>query len=113
LGKSDRRELASQITRIVRHLFKLAVSPATEPRAGWRESIGDARTAIDLVLGDSPSLRREVDGLVRKQSAVAARRAAADLALHGEPADAVQARLDQGGFTAAQVLGDWFPDPPG
>ena len=38
--------------------------------------------------------------------------AAADLTGHGEAADAVQARLVKGGFTADQVLGDWFPNPP-
>ena len=32
LGKSDRRELRSQITRILRHLVKLEASPAAEPR---------------------------------------------------------------------------------
>ena len=37
LGKSDRRELRSQITRVLRHLLKLDVSPAAEPRASWRE----------------------------------------------------------------------------
>jgi Domain of unknown function DUF29 len=113
LGKSDRRELAAQITRILRHLLKLEVSPAVEPRAGWRESVADARTAIELVLGDSPSLRREVEELIQKQSPIAAKRATADLIQRGEPADAVRERLEQGGFTTEQVLGDWFPDPPG
>jgi Domain of unknown function DUF29 len=113
LGKSDRRELTSQITRILRHLLKLAVSPAGEPRAGWREPIGDARTAVELVLGDSPSLRREVEDVIRKQTPTAARRAAADLAQHGEPAEALWWRLEHRGFTTEQVLGDWFPDPPG
>ena len=36
LGKSDRRELRSQIRRILRHLLKLEASPSVEPRAGWR-----------------------------------------------------------------------------
>jgi hypothetical protein len=36
LGKSDRRELRSQIRQILRHLFRLAASPAREPRAGSR-----------------------------------------------------------------------------
>ena len=31
LGRSDRRELRSQITRVLRHLLKLEVSPSTEP----------------------------------------------------------------------------------
>src|SRR5947209_2970432 len=43
LGKSDRRELHSQIYRIIRHLAKLQFSSAEEPRRGWRESIVDGR----------------------------------------------------------------------
>jgi Domain of unknown function DUF29 len=112
LGKSDRRELKSQIRRILRHLLKLEASPAVESRAGWRSTILDARTEIDDVLRDSPSLRREIDGLVAEQLAAAAELAAADLS-HGEPADAVRARLEKRGFTAEQVLGDWFPEGSG
>src|SRR5437667_3811688 len=67
LGKSDRRELRSQITRILRHLLKLEVSSATEPRAGWRATINEARTEVEGLLEDSPSLRRETDGLIMKQ----------------------------------------------
>lgn len=113
LGKSDRRELASQIARILRRLFMLAVSPAIEPRAGWQESVEEARAEIALVLGDSPSLRREVDELIRKQGPGAARRAAADLARHGEQAEEVRALFEEAPFTAEEVLRDWFPGPPG
>jgi hypothetical protein len=113
LGKSDRRALTSHITRILRHLLKLAASHATAPRAGWQESIEEARGEIEILLADSPSLRREVDELIRKQSPVAAKRAAADLARQGEPMEKVWVRLERGGFTADQVLGDWFPEPPG
>ena len=113
LGKSDRRELRSQVTRILRHFLKLAVSPTPEPREGWRSTIRDARLEIEGVLEDSPSLRGEIPDIVSRQSASAAKLAAADLAEHGEPADAVWARLRAGGFTAEQVLGDWFPDPSG
>ena len=73
LGKSDRREPASQITRIPRHLLKLTISPAAEPRAGWRASLNEARSQIDLLLEDSPSLRREVDSLIQKQVCAAAK----------------------------------------
>jgi hypothetical protein len=38
LGKSDRRQLRAQIRRILRHLFKLEVSPALDPRGGM---VGD------------------------------------------------------------------------
>jgi uncharacterized protein DUF29 len=113
LGKSDRRELRSQITRILRHLLKLEASPAAEPRAGWRATIDEARTEIEGVLEDSPSLRREAQALIRKQVRAAARLATDDLMRHGEPIDAIRARLEGGEYTAEQVLGDWFPSEPG
>ena len=81
-------------------------------REGWRSTIRDARLEIEGVLEDSPSLRREMPEIVSRQSASAAKLAAADLAGHGEPTDPVWALLRGGGFTAEQVLGDWFPDPP-
>ena len=112
LGKSLRRELRSQIRRILRHLFKFAASPATDPRAGWHATIADARAEIEDILRDSPSLQREIRDLVVEQAAVAAKLAAADLTDHGEPTDTVWARLTAGGFTADQVLTDWFPDRP-
>jgi Domain of unknown function DUF29 len=110
LGKSDRRELTSQITRILRHLLKLTISSAGEPRADWGASVNEARSQIDLLLEDSPSLRREVDSLIQKQVHSAAKLAAADLEQHREPAEGLRARVEWGGFTAEQVLGDWFPD---
>ena len=113
LGKSQRTELKSQSRRILRHLFKLAGSPANEPRGGWLATVRDARAEIDDILEDSPSLRREMAEIVQRQSATAAKLAGADLAQYGEPDDKIRARLEAGGFTAEQVLGDWFPDPPG
>ena len=113
LGKSDRRELRSQIRRILRHLFKLAACPAREPRAGWRSTINDGRGEIEDVLRDSPSLAREIDALIAEEIDLAAKFAAADLEQCGEPGDAVWARRAQGEFSNEQVLGDWFPEPPG
>jgi CelD/BcsL family acetyltransferase involved in cellulose biosynthesis len=112
LGKSDRRELRSQIRRTLRHLFKLDASPAAQPRAGWSSTIREARTEIEDVLRDSPSLRREVDTVIAEQAKMAAELAANDLSQHGKAVEAVWRRLEQGGFTAEQVLGDWFPQPP-
>jgi hypothetical protein len=113
LGKSDRRELRSQITRVLRHLLKLEASPAAEPRAGWRSTIDESRTEIEGLLEDSPSLRRETPALIKRQIRAAARLAADDLAHHGEPTEAVRARLEGGEYTEEQVLGDWFPNDPG
>jgi uncharacterized protein DUF29 len=113
LGRSDRRELRSQVTRVLRHLLKLEVSPAPDPRAGWRASVDEARDEIEGLIEDSPSLRREIDDVIKKQIRSAAKLAADDLSQFGEPGGAVRERLEQGGFTAEQVLGDWFPDLPG
>jgi DNA gyrase/topoisomerase IV subunit A len=113
LGKSDRRELRSQITRVLRHLLKLEATPAAEPRAGWRATINEARTEIEGLLEDSPSLRRETQALIQKQVRAAARQAGDDLGQHGEPIKAIRAQLEGGGYTEEQVLGDWFPDESG
>ena len=96
MGKSDRREFRSQITRVLRHLLKLEVSPAAEPRAGWRATIDEARTEIEGLLEDSPSLRRKADSLIKKQIGAAAKLAADDLRQHGEPEQAIGARLAAG-----------------
>jgi hypothetical protein len=113
LGTSQRTELNSQVRRILRHLFKLEASPAADPRAGWRTTVRDARIEIEDLLEGSPSLRREIDAVVKRQNISAAKLAAYDLEDHGEPAEAVWARLEKGGFTAEQVLGDWFPEASG
>jgi len=68
LGKSVRRELQSQIRRVVRHLLKLEHSPAREPRRGWAESVVDARAEIEDLLEASPSLRTELDRDVERQT---------------------------------------------
>jgi hypothetical protein len=113
LGTSQRTELNSQVRRILRHLFKLEASPAAGPRAGWRTTVRDARIEIEDLLEGSPSLRREIDAVVKRQSPSAAKLAGYDLEDHGEPAEAVWERLEKGGYTAEQVLGDWFPEASG
>jgi len=109
LGKSDRRELRSQITRILRHLLKLEASPAAEPRAGWRTTIREARAEIEGVLDDSPSLRGEAKALITRQIRAAAELAADDLGQHGEPADGLgtarQGALHTGAGTRRLVPG--------
>ena len=110
LGISQRTRLNSQLRRILHHLFKLDASTAADPRAGWRATIRDARAEIEDLLDASPSLRREIDAVVKKQASRAAKLAADDLGEHGEPVDAVWARLEKGRFTPEQVVEDWFPD---
>jgi hypothetical protein len=112
LGKSDRRAVHSQVRRILRHLLKLAASSTGRPRRGWQLTIREARNDIAVVLRDSPSLRREIDGIIADETGLAGELAAADLEEHGELTPAIRGQMRRTNFTAEQVLGDWFPDAP-
>lgn len=112
LGKSDKRELRSQIYRIIRHLAKLQFLPAGEPRHGWRESVVDGRVQAELVLDDSPSLRRELPQIGAQQAPKAIERAITDLREYGELAPATERALRAARYAENQILGDWFPPEP-
>ncbi len=112
LGKSVRRELQSQIRRIVRHLLKLAHSPAREPRRGWAESIVDARAEIEDLLEESPSLRTGLNRDVERQTQRGIDLALRDLGRHEQIDAPTIAALRATSYTEEQVLGDWFPAKP-
>jgi hypothetical protein len=109
LGKSDRRELRSQIRRIIRHLVKLQWSPAVDPRRRWRESIRDARSEIQDVLVDSPSLARELEDLVKEQTVRGIGEAVDDMADQGEQGSLDLRAVRRSSYSREQILGDWFP----
>lgn len=108
LGRSERRELGSRISLIIEHLAKLEFSPAAEPRPGWIATIGRERAAIDAILTDSLSLRRDVPEIVRYNCGRAVQLAARAMAAYGEIVAAVAPRL-AAGYSAQQVLEDWWP----
>jgi hypothetical protein len=56
LGKSERRGIVSQLTRLLLHLLKWQYQPQRRSDS-WLDSITDARTQIELAIEDSPSLR--------------------------------------------------------
>jgi len=56
LGKSERRGIASQLIRLLRHLLKWQYQPQRRSDS-WLDSITDARTQIELIIEDSPSLK--------------------------------------------------------
>jgi hypothetical protein len=106
LGRSERRTLASHIANVIEHLLKLQASPATEPARGWRETIRRARSEIEVVLVDSPSLRREVADIIAKQTSRARALVRANFQDYCEHP---LVDLDAISYTEAQVLGDWLP----
>jgi hypothetical protein len=112
LGKSDRRELRSQIRRIMRHLAKLQFSPAHDPRRGWHETIVDGRSEVELILRDSPSLKRQRSRIVADETGYAVKLAIFDLGEFGKIDPSRLAALRNAQYTVDQVLGDWFPPEP-
>jgi phosphoglycolate phosphatase-like HAD superfamily hydrolase len=109
LARKDRRELASRISVVVEHLAKLEFSGRSAPRAGWIDTILREREDIAELLLDSPSLRREVPGLLARRSGAAIKRAAVTLARHGETVEAVTGRLGAG-YHPDEVLGSWLSE---
>lgn len=70
MGRSERRALASHIRVLLAHLLERQAQPGLRSLS-WRLSIRNARDEIDAILQDSPSLRREIDGLVAREYAKA------------------------------------------
>jgi predicted RNA-binding protein len=112
LGKSDRRELRSQIYRVVRHLAKLQFSPAAGPRDGCRDSVTDGRKRAELILADSPSLTSQLDQFVSEEGPAAVERAVVDLDEFGELNRQTEQALRSTRYTVDQILGNWFPTAP-
>jgi hypothetical protein len=109
LGKSQRSELRNRIGTIIEHLLKLEHSTAREPREGWRDTVHRSRREAELLLEDNPSLRPELAHLVDMMFERFAPFPVDELIRRGEldgrRRDAILAR----GYTAEQVLRDWFP----
>ena len=111
LGRSQRTELRSRIATIIEHLLKLEHSSSAEPRRGWIETVLRERSQIERVLEDSPSLRRELAGMIAEERGRVARLTARSLHLHHEATPEILAKLDAANYNEDQVLGDWIPEP--
>jgi Domain of unknown function DUF29 len=112
LGISQRSALRSQIRRIIRHLVKLEHSPASDPRRGWIETIGDARAEVEDLLETSPSLKAELSRDIAAQTPRAIKLAIQDLQGNKEIDAARLPRLRTAIYSEEQILGDWFPEGP-
>src|SRR5579884_4038589 len=112
LGDSDRSMVSSHIMRIIQHLIKLEYSPAVDPRQGWRRSIRLARVQIEQRLERSPSLRRELAGIVEAEMKRGIALAIGDLEDHQELNEVGAAAVRRTRYSEAQVLGEWFPPEP-
>lgn len=113
LGRNHYDAVFSQMARIYEHLLKLELSPALGPRAGWVDTVNDARGRIEVRLFNDPGLRPRLEVMLGRVGPLAARRAAAALGGYGEHAAAAAAAIrNQGHYSLAQILDDWFPERP-
>jgi hypothetical protein len=63
MGGRDRRELKSRLTVILLHLLKWQTQPDLRGTS-WRKTLRTQRREIRDILQQSPSLRREVPGMI-------------------------------------------------
>jgi hypothetical protein len=79
----DRRELGSQLRKLLQHLLKMRFQPETMSRS-WSETVRDQQNEISDILETIPSLRPQAAGLLAKQYPVAVRDAAHETGLSRE-----------------------------
>lgn len=109
LSGSVRSALSSQVQRVAEHLLKLLHSPAADPQRGWRETIRNARSELERVLDENPSLGREMENIVAKAIPRAARLVIGNLEDYGELTPAAAQALGDTRFTVDEIVSDWFP----
>jgi hypothetical protein len=63
MGRSEKRAVASHMAVLLLHLLKWHFQPPHRS-SGWRGSIHNARRAIEKLLRESPSLRKQVPDLL-------------------------------------------------
>jgi hypothetical protein len=108
LAKRERDAVRSQVRRILEHALKLEFSPAADPRAGWVDTIVDARDALRDKL--SETLRRGARARLGRLYAEARGDAARRLRAYGEP-EAAASLPEACPYTLDQVLDDgWYPE---
>jgi hypothetical protein len=108
LGASQLRQCVSRATTILEHLYKLAWTRRTDPRAGWRETIRTQRR--ELVNALTPSIEKMVRARLEDLHDQAGADAGASFADH-EPETPIDATLR---WTWDAVLGhadDPLKDP--
>jgi uncharacterized protein DUF29 len=105
MGSRERRELGTRLKVLMMHLLKWQFQPQKRSRS-WRATINDQRDEIEQLLADNPSLRREIDALMRRRYRVARANAA------GETGLALKALPARCPYAAEQMLDSgYFPEP--
>jgi hypothetical protein len=108
LGTAARNAVRSQVERIIEHALKLSYSAAAEPRAGWMNSIDDARGRIEDAI--TATIRRDIQARLPRLFERARRKVVRELGAHGE-GDAAAALPERCPYTLRDLLAeDWYPE---
>jgi len=109
MGKRDRREMDSYLTRLILHLLKWQMQPALRygqsGRSSWLNSIVHSRAMLEKIFEQSPSLKRLAEESLPRNYPAAVREAS------------VQTQIDRKSFpqdcpySLAQLLDqDYLPE---
>jgi hypothetical protein len=107
VGGSLGRSVRNRTVTIIEHLLKLQHAPATDPRAGWRQTVRTQRAKLRRAL--TPSLRRELEAELPELYADARDLAAGALADHGE-SEVALALPGACPYGLDLITGYWLPD---
>ena len=107
LGKSESRAVLSQLGRIIEHCLKLEFAAAEGPRAGWMDSIDDAREQLSGTL--TPTLWAQAEEQLPQVYARAQRRTSRSLVRYGEAAAANALPAVNPYALDALLDDDWYP----
>jgi hypothetical protein len=80
LGKSDKRALLSHLIVLLQHLLKKEYQPLKATKS-WDRSISNAQVEIELLLKDSPSLKKQIPSLLEEAYPYARKKAAEETKL--------------------------------
>jgi hypothetical protein len=64
MGRSEKRELVNRLIVVLKHLLTWQFQPSHRAN-GWRLSIEEQRSRLDLHLGDNPSLKAQLPQAMR------------------------------------------------
>jgi hypothetical protein len=106
LADAKKGAVRSRIRTIIEHLLKLEHSPASNPRAGWRDTVRAQRD--DLRDDLTPGLRAIAETELPELYARGRERAAGSLRDHGEDA-AADALAETCPYDLERITGDWLP----
>jgi hypothetical protein len=106
MGDVQREAVLSNARVVLEHLLKLAHSPATDPRNGWRATVREHRARLELQI--TPRLRHDLQVELERVYTIARRNAEGTLRDHGEPA-AADALPNSCPYTLDQITADWWP----